>query len=658
MKTSYMKLAAALITGMMALTSCSDVEIPEAANAGLSTVTDLNTSVDGRLVTISWSPVAGAVSYRVYRNDNLVAETTETTYSEKVGYSTDYKWTVKYVDAAGLVSLGQTTGVINVAKPDVPDVKGANTVGYLLVTSTVSELPEAERIAAEWFQTNYVDKGEGAFVSLAALPAITKDQFAALWIHFDRLDIEVGYQNLPLDNDAISAIQDYYYDGGNLYLSKMATQVITAVGRCTMAPNLFYSGEGSVGGDVWYCNAQMGTGGQWQYDRRSHQVFRGMTADNSFYTDHSAYPLIGMTFRTDHNCMWDLNACGLAVTTNTIEAWEQATTSTVLGTWGQVVDYCCAGIVDFAPSGAALGRALCNGLAAYQFTSDNQYADNIFQMTKNSLDYVRGYQEPMAAYLLTEANVSDLPEAERIAAELFQSEYVDKGTGAFITPSQLVGLDYNTYPALWIHFDRLNIEQGYQNLPLTEAQINGLKEYAEDGGNILLTKHATQLAAGIGRVSNAPNLFNSSEGSVGGDVWYCNAQMGTGGQWQYDRRSHAIFEGMTADETFYSDHTAYPLIGMTFRTDHNCMWDLNACGLAVSTNTIDAWEQATNSTVLGTWGQVVDYCCAGIVDFNPDGAFSGRILCNGLAAYQFTSDNQYADNVNRMTLNSVNYLLK
>ena len=42
-------------------------------------------------------------------------------------------------------------------------------------------------------------------------------------------------------------------------------------------------------------------------------------------------------------------------------------------------------------------------------------------------------------------------------------------------------------------------------------------------------------------------------------------------------------------------------------------------------NTVKAWEDATNSTVLGTWNHVVDYCCAGIVDFNPTTTIAGRI---------------------------------
>ena len=657
MKTSYKILASALLCGMMAMQSCSDVELPEAANKDMATVTGLQQSLDGRTVTITWQAVSEAAGYAVYCNGEERGRFDASTlsYTEKLGYNTNYKFTVKYYTAAGLMSLGQTTETIYIEKPDTPEVSGA--VGYLLVTNSIDELPSSERIAAQWFKENYVDTQKGAFVSLSALSAITPQEITALWVNFERIGIESGYQNLPLSADDIEALQDYATDGGNLYLTKHATQLAVGIGRTAYAPGIFNASEGAIGGDVWYCNAQMGTAGQWQYDRSSHQLFRGMTIDKTFYADHYAYPLIGMSYRTDNNCMWDLNACGFQPTTNTIDSWEEATHSTVLATWGQVVDYCCAGIVDFEPEGAILGRVLCNGLAAYQFQADNEYADNVFKMTKNALDYLSGYQEPKAAYLLLADRIEDLPDEERLAAELFQDEYVDRGDGDFVTESQLAHLNTQVYKCLWVHISRIGLQSGYQNLPLSQDAILSIKSYVEDGGNLYLSKHATQLVCGIGRCMTAPNIYNASEGAVGSDVWYCNAQMGTSGQWQYDRRSHPIFDGMLVDETFYTDHTAFPLIGASYRTDNNCMWDLNACGFQPTTNTIDSWEEAMISTVLATWGHVVDYCCAGIVEFEADGSFLGTVLCNGLAAYQFQADNQYGANIDRLTTNSIDYLL-
>ena len=102
----------------------------------------------------------------------------------------------------------------------------------------------------------------------------------------------------------------------------------------------------------------------------------------------------------------------------------------------------------------------------------------------------------------------------------------------------------------------------------------------------------------------------------------------------------------------------YCFEGAGVKGDHNCMWDLNAYGLAPNPNVVKTWEETTNSTVLGTWNHVVDYCCAGIVDFDPTTTFAGRILAVGLAAYEWNLGvaNEKQDQLERFTANCINYL--
>ena len=66
----------------------------------------------------------------------------------------------------------------------------------------------------------------------------------------------------------------------------------------------------------------------------------------------------------------------------------------------------------------------------------------------------------------------------------------------------------------------------------------------------------------------------------------------------------------------------------------------------------------TNSHVLGTWNHVVDYCCAGIVDFDPTTTFAGRVLAVGLASYEWNigSVNEYRGQLERFTSNCIEYL--
>ena len=73
----------------------------------------------------------------------------------------------------------------------------------------------------------------------------------------------------------------------------------------------------------------------------------------------------------------------------------------------------------------------------------------------------------------------------------------------------------------------------------------------------------------------------------------------------------------------------------------------------------DHLRLSTNRFDLGTWNHVVDYCCAGIVDFEPTTTFAGRILAVGLAAYEWNLGgvaNEKQDQLERFTQNCISYL--
>ncbi|MBQ6308364.1 MAG: GH32 C-terminal domain-containing protein, partial [Prevotella sp.] len=174
-----------------------------------------------------------------------------------------------------------------------------------------------------------------------------------------------------------------------------------------------------------------------------------------------------------------------------------------------------------------------------------------------------------------------------------------------------------------------------------------------------LTNHATQLAVAVGRITDsyAPGLFGSGEGGQNNDVWGSQPIIGNVDGQIYDHSGHDIYKGMTFTSGLY-ERSIYPLISSGKKMDHNCMWDLNNCGLAPNPNVVKSWEDQTNSTVLGTWNHVVDYCCAGIVDFAPTTNISGRILAVGLAAYDWSmgNANTYLDQLQMMTANCLSYL--
>ena len=132
--------------------------------------------------------------------------------------------------------------------------------------------------------------------------------------------------------DAIAALATYYKNGGNLFLSNHATQLVVPFGRTERLPGIFADGEGGDGADIWTINANIGM----EYDHRSHPAFAGMVTSDQF--SHETFPLIGPGQREDHNCMWDLNSYGFPGlypnAGNVVKAFEEENKATVLATWG------------------------------------------------------------------------------------------------------------------------------------------------------------------------------------------------------------------------------------------------------------------------------------------------------------------------------------
>lgn len=280
--------------------------------------------------------------------------------------------------------------------------------------------------------------------------------------------------------------------------------------------------------------------------------------------------------------------------------------------------------------------------------------------------------------LIGAEDINSLNSQEKAAATWFLTTYSD---GVLITPNSLSKIDTNTLDAVWVNFDRLGIT-GTASIP---AEFTGaseaLKTFVQNGGSLYLTKHATLMLPSIDRTGAdmAPNIISAGDGGNGTDVWNVNAYIGS---WQinadnaepdftqiYDRTSHPMYAGMTSFAA-YSEwnncpHPAFPLEGTgtgaeMWREDHNCLWDLNALPLtAEGKNTVEKFEAQNNCTVVGTWGHVQDYAVAGVVEFNPTESYKGKVIANGLAAYEWAPRNgvnAYQANIEKMTENTLNYL--
>lgn len=390
----YIRNIMATCLAVFAFTSCSDVNIPDSVEAPKAT--DVEAQVDGRNVTLNWTLPADEdkVGVDVYRNSKLLESLgLVNTYSvTRQPTRTDLYYTVKVKYGDGRVSEGTSVKVYIDQEPPK--------VGMLIAANSEAELEDDDEIAAvNWFKQTYGDKGQ--VLTAADAAKINPSDYPMLWIQIDRVGIGKGMNNLPAcinSGSLLAKLTEYVKDGGNLLLTKHATQLVAGLGRIEnkFDVTIFSDGNGGEGTDIWTTNAVIGSGCSPAYDHRGHSIFSGLEVmPKGVQYDHDSYPLEGPGMREDHNCMWDLNAYGLPTLApdakNVVDAFERITNSTVLATWGQVTDYCCAGIVEFNPTDEYKGRIIAIGLSAYEFNQNsgiNQYQKNTETLTKNSIDYL------------------------------------------------------------------------------------------------------------------------------------------------------------------------------------------------------------------------------------------------------------------------------
>lgn len=315
--------------------------------------------------------------------------------------------------------------------------------------------------------------------------------------------------------------------------------------------------------------------------------------------------------------------------------------------------------IDNAATSYTIKRADINTDNLY--TVKAKYANGLISegtSTKVHIDY-NVIQK--TGYLLLADDYTKLADDDELAAaKWFNDNYVSVGKGAFLKPADIADINVDEFPCLMIVIDRVGMEKGWQNLPQEVVNIvPELKNYVQGDGKLLLTNHATQLVEAIGRTKGfAPGIYGNGAGGDNPDVWGIQAVIGNTEGQIYDHTGADIYKGLEAAPFNYG-HNIYPLIGAGLKEDHNCMWDLNAYGLTGTPNVVKAFEDKTNSTVLGTWQHVVDYCCAAIVDFNPTDTYTGRIVAIGPAAYEFHQPgNAYQSNIEKLTANALAYLLR
>lgn len=504
---------------------------------------------------------------------------------------------------------------------------------YIAAESVEAINPPQERAAAKLFKDKFAEFGE--ILTPSQIDKIKYPDYDCLWINVDSIGKSQGSEKFRaafMSKRFRDTVKQFYLDGGNLYMSKFAIELLFSDGIGVLPdyirPNVFESGAGSMNADIWSINAEIGArykddADKSRYiDRRQHPIYADLVAMYSndwaadpdpIYNEHlyQVFPMQGTPdkasiHREDHGCMWRV-----AMKTD-----ENATV------------------------------AIYTGYEVHSFADINK-VDN--PQERAALDYLLN---PEGYFHKIRPNVK-----------------VD-----VICPEHIEKIDPNNYDCVWIHIDRCGLEKGWENLPEAYRKpelIEALKKYTQNGGQLLLSKQATQLVVPIGRVDArfAPNNFNSGNGGEGNDDWEVNALIGY--DWRdsnpslfFDRTGYKIYEGMTATQR--NGHDVYPLLGTAnsatslWREDHNCLWNLNAIYSGVEGNRVVMFQNDVNARVLGTWGHVADDAVAGIVEFRPTVQYRGRIIANGMSAYELAprnGGNAWTDNMNLFTFNCLRYLV-
>ncbi|MDE6097775.1 MAG: DUF4960 domain-containing protein [Muribaculaceae bacterium] len=362
--------------------SCSSVELPEAPySAGVESLTS---QVNGRQVTLSWTlpESSDIVGVQILRNGELVATLDGPATSYVVKRATpgmNVAYTVKVIYANDRVSEGSTTRFDIISNEKI----------VMLLACDRNELTDDDEIAAaDWLEEAYGSDCE--FMNIADATSIDPAAYPVVWIHIDRIGLASGWRNLPgalVSDKALEVMNNYIAAGGNVLLTKFATQLTVPYGylAAEYAPNIFGSGEGGRGDDIWTINANIGL----KYDHRNDVFFKGLTTSDQY--NHQTFPLEGPGWREDHNCCWDLNAYRYtAEGDNTVEMFQNQNHCDIVATWGHVVDYAVAGMLSFPSTDTRAGRCVAIGLAAYEFNQEggNEYQANINRLTRNCIDYL------------------------------------------------------------------------------------------------------------------------------------------------------------------------------------------------------------------------------------------------------------------------------
>lgn len=547
--------------------------------------------------------------------------------------------------------------------------KAQTKVGIFIEKTT--DLDDDEQAAYDWFHNSY-KPGHGlekVVFTPDNISNLNANDVKVLWIPINRQGNKIADVQPSAIYDHVETLQKYVQSGGNLYLTNHATLLVSEIGRIAeqYKPNTVTYAAAVENSDAWGVNPRFA-----DMDYRGHVLYSGFVAGTKNNLLDDNYFLNSGTSKEDHNCLWkDFNYTDFI----------NATNSHILGKWSDNGETNNFGVVEFMPSGDYKGTILCNGLAAYEWScEDNKYVDNIKRFTENSISYLVTIDKKIG-FLVPGNDLYNTRGADddAKALEWFKTFYGAKAK--LVTPDELASLNPAEVPVLWVpvNHDGVgaydDIDEVYRN------SVDALKSYAQKGGNLYLTNYAALFVEKMGRTNGnalAENIYANqyeikndiitevdynSKGKIDNGIRYIIKTNEVTG---FDKSGYFPYAGL-ADATGILKTSQFGL-----KEHHGIMWKLEGKIDNSKPEKFKKFEEGTHSVIWGLPDLIKDYARASVIEFQPYNEYLGTIFANGDFSYEWdetarddkgglqdgTGKNIFQYKIERYTSNILNHLLE
>lgn len=551
--------------------------------------------------------------------------------------------------------------------------KAQTKVGIFIEKTT--GLDDDEQAAYDWFVSDEYNPGHGLVKEVFTpdnINSLSANDVKVLWIPINRQGDNESVVKPSAIYNHVETLKKYVQDGGNLYLTNHATLLTSAIGRIDeqYKPNTVSYGAPGENKDAWGVNPRFA-----DMDYRGHVLYSDFVAGSK----NDNYFLNSGTSKEDHNCLWT----GVS---SYYTDFIKATNSHILGKWSENVDTNNFGVVEFMPSGDYKGTILCNGLAAYEWScEDNKYVDNIKRFTENSISYLVTIDKKIG-FLVPGNDLYNTRGADddAKALEWFKTFYGAKAK--LVTPDELASLNPAEVPVLWVpvNHDGVgaydDIDEVYRN------SVDALKSYAQKGGNLYLTNYAALFVEKMGRTNGndlAEDIYANqyeikndfiteeeyknadSDGRKDNGIrYFIKINESTG----FDKSGYFPYAGLVKD----GDNGILKTSQFGLKEHHGIMWKLEGKIDNKNPEKFKKLEEGTHSVIWGLPDIIGDYARASVIEFQPYNEYLGTIFANGDFSYEWdeaarngegglqdgTGKNIFQYNIERYTSNILNHLLE